>query len=48
MTVDIANKLYRFTGISVQSWLNMQALYDEIIQEGKNDEELIKEKEIYK
>lgn len=48
MTVDMANKLHRFTGVSVQFYLNAQASYDEMIEEAKNDKELVFEKDVYK
>lgn len=48
MTVDMANKLHRFTGVSVQFYLNAQASYDEMIEEAKNDKELVLEKDVYK
>ncbi len=48
LTVDIATKLSRMLGTTVTYWLNLQNRYDEMTAEFLSDEELKKEREIYK
>jgi len=48
ITVDIANKLSKLLGTSVELWLNLQNKYDVYVLQIENSEELEKEKRIYK
>lgn len=48
LSIDIANKLSRMLGTTVDYWLNIQMAYDEKIVKFMNDEELVKEREIFK
>ena len=45
---DIAMKLSRMLGTSVQYWLNLQSAYDSLIAEFKSQDELVQEREIFK
>lgn len=46
ISIDMAVKLSRITGTSIQYWFNLQTAYDTLIAEKLYDEELAKEKEI--
>ena len=48
LSIEMAEKLSRFTGTSVSYWLNMQQTYDEVLAAQHYREELNKEKEIMK
>ena len=48
LTVDIATKLSRMIGTSVEFWLNMQSGYDAFIAKINSDKELENEKLIFK
>lgn len=45
---DIAMKLSRMLGTSVQYWLNLQTAYDSLMAEFKSQDELVQEREIFK
>ena len=45
---DVAMKLSRMLGTSVQYWLNLQSAYDSLIAEFKSQDELVQEREIFK
>lgn len=47
LSIDIAMKLSRMLGTSVNYWLNLQNAYDALIAEFKSDEELIRERKIF-
>lgn len=47
LSIDIAMKLSRMTGISVSYWLNLQNAYDALIAEFKSKEELAQERIIF-
>lgn len=47
LSIDIAIKLSRMIGTSVNYWLNLQSLYDTLIAEFKSEEELVKERKIF-
>ncbi len=47
LSIDIAMKLSRMIGTSVNYWLNLQNAYDALIAEFKSREELIEEREIF-
>lgn len=48
LSIDMAVKLSRMLGTSMEYWLNLQNRYDEIIAEFKSEKELEKEREIYR
>ena len=48
LSIDIATKLSRMLGTSVSFWLNLQKAYDEKIAEFLSEEELIKEREVFR
>ena len=48
LSVDMAMKLARMTGISVETWLNLQVAYDTLIAEYKILLEFENEKEVFK
>lgn len=48
LSIDIAMKLSRLTGTSFNYWLNLQNTYDALIAEFKSEEELEKERKIFK
>lgn len=48
LSIDIAMKLSRMTGTSVEYWLNLQKRYDSLIAEFKSEEELVREKKVLK
>lgn len=47
LSIDIALKLSRMLGTSVNYWLNLQNAYDALIAEFKSQEELIKERKVF-
>lgn len=47
LSIDIAMKLARLVGTTIDYWLNLQNAYNTLIAEFKSDEELIKEREIF-
>ncbi|MBR1797401.1 MAG: HigA family addiction module antidote protein [Clostridiales bacterium] len=46
LSIDIASKLSRMLGTTVEYWLNLQLTYDEMIARIKSDEELENEKSV--
>ncbi len=48
LSVEMAMKLSRMIGTSVEYWLNLQNAYDALIAEFDSDKELIKEREVFK
>lgn len=48
LSIDIAAKLSRMLGTSITYWLNLQQTYDEMRAKFISDEELIREREIFK
>lgn len=48
LSIDIAMRLSRMLGTSVNYWLNLQNGYDALIAEFKSEKELIAEREIFK
>lgn len=48
ISVDIAMKISRMLGTSVNYWLNLQNVYDTLIAEFKSEEALAIEKEVFK
>lgn len=48
LSIDIATKLSRMLGTSIAYWLNLQQTYDEMQAEFLSDEELKKEREVFK
>jgi HTH-type transcriptional regulator/antitoxin HigA len=48
MSIDIAMKLSRLIGTSIDYWLNLQRAYDALIAEFKSEEELANEREVFK
>lgn len=48
LSLDIAGKLSRMLGTSVEYWLNLQKTYDTFVAEMQYDLEMEKEKEIFK
>lgn len=47
LSIDIAMKLARMTGTSVNYWLNLQNAYDALIAEFKSEEELLAERKVF-
>lgn len=47
LSIDIAMKLSRMIGTSVNYWLNLQSAYDALIAEFKSQEELIEERKVF-
>lgn len=47
LSIDIAMKLSRMIGTSVNYWLNLQNAYDALIAEFKSQEELIEERKVF-
>ena len=47
LSIDIAMKLSRLIGTSVNYWLNLQNAYDTLIAEFKSEEELAEERKIF-
>lgn len=47
LSIDIALKLSRMLGTSVNYWLNLQNAYDSLIAEFKSQEELLKERKVF-
>ena len=48
LSIDIAIKLSRMLGTSVTYWLNLQQAYDEKLAEIRSDEELERERKVFK
>lgn len=48
LSIDIAMKLSRMIGTSVNYWLNLQNAYDALIAEFKSTQELVKERKVFK
>lgn len=48
LSIDIAAKLSRMLGTSIAYWLNIQQSYDELVAEYKSEEELKREREVFK
>ena len=47
LSIDIAMKLSRMLGSSVNYWLNLQNAYDALIAEFKSQEELVRERKVF-
>lgn len=47
LSIDIAMKLSRLIGTSVNYWLNLQNAYDALIAEFKSEQELVEERKIF-
>ena len=47
LSIDIANKLSKMYGTSLEYWLNIQMAYDEKIAEFMDAEEMVKEREVF-
>ncbi len=47
LSIDIAMKLSRMIGTSVNYWLNLQNSYDALIAQFKSDEELVEEQKVF-
>lgn len=47
LSIDIAMKLSRLLGTSVNYWLNLQNAYDALIAEFRSDEELVEERKVF-
>lgn len=48
LSIDIAMKLSRMLGTSVNYWLNIQSAFDALIAEFKSEKEMVKEREVFK
>ena len=48
LSIDIATKLSRMLGTTIAYWLNLQQAYDEKLAEIQSDEELKREREVFK
>lgn len=48
LSIDIATKLSRMLGTTVSLWLNLQQAYDTMVAEFISEEELVKEREVFK
>ncbi len=48
LSIDIATKLSRMLGTTVAYWLNLQQAYDDLVAEFISEEELQKEREVFK
>ncbi len=48
LSIDMASKLSRMLGTTVAYWLNLQQAYDEKLAEIQSEEELKKEREVFK
>lgn len=48
LSIDIAMKLARMIGTSVDYWLNLQKTYDALLAEFKSEEELAEEREVFR
>lgn len=48
LSIDIATKLSRMLGTTIAYWLNLQQAYDTMVAEFISDEELVKEREVFK
>lgn len=47
LSIDIAMKLSRMIGTSINYWLNLQNAYDSLIAEFKSEEELVQERKVF-
>ena len=47
LSLDIAMKLSRMLGTSVNYWLNLQNAYDALVAEFKSEEELVEERKVF-
>jgi len=47
LSIDIAMKLSRMMGTSVNYWLNLQKAYDALIAEFESDKELVEERKVF-
>lgn len=47
LSIDIAMKLSRMVGTSINYWLNLQKSYDSLIAEFKSEEELVEERAVF-
>lgn len=47
LSIDIALKLSRMLGTSVNYWLNLQNAYDALVAEFKSEEELVQERKVF-
>ncbi len=47
LSIDIAIKLSRMLGTTINYWLNLQQAYDEKLAEIQSDEELVRERQIF-
>ena len=47
LSTDMAMKLSRFTGTSIEYWLNLQKAYDALLAEFKSEEELERERQVF-
>lgn len=48
LSIDIATKLSRMLGTTITYWLNLQQAYDEKLAEIQSDEELVRERQVFK
>ena len=48
LSSEIAMKLSRMLGTSIDYWLNLQAKYDSLVMQFKSEQELSSEREIFK
>ena len=48
LSIDIATKLSRMLGTTIAYWLNLQQAYDEKLAEIQSEEELKREREVFK
>lgn len=48
LSIDIAIKLSRMLGTTISYWLNLQQSYDEKLAEMQSDEELVRERQVFK
>ena len=48
LSIDMASKLSRMLGTTIAYWLNLQQAYDEKLAEIQSDEELKREREVFK
>ena len=47
LSIDIAMKMSRMVGTSINYWLNLQKSYDSLIAEFKSEEELVEERAVF-
>ena len=48
LSIDIATKLSRMLGTTIAYWLNLQQAYDEKLAEIQSEEELVRERQVFK